>query len=72
MELQGREVRIVFGRSKRDAQADVHDADERVALGKAGDDRANQSFPNREGFGDRCLVELSSEEKNQAIQAAAA
>jgi len=30
LELQGREVRIVFGRDQRAAAADVHDANERV------------------------------------------
>src|SRR6478672_9586704 len=72
MELQGREMRIVFRRSERDAKADVHDADERIAVGKTGDDRAGESFSGHQGFGDRCLVEFSSEEKDQAVQAATA
>ena len=38
MELQGRKMRIVFGGNERDAKADVHDADERIAIGKTGDD----------------------------------
>ena len=58
MELQGREVWIVFGRSERDAEAHVHDADERIALGKTGDDRTDKSFPGYQGFGDRRLLEF--------------
>ena len=33
MELQSRQMRLVFGGSQRDAEADVHDADERSAAG---------------------------------------
>src|SRR5207248_10564044 len=35
-------------------------------------DRADKSFPSHQGFGDRCLMEFSGEEKNQAVQAATA
>src|SRR4029453_18106567 len=71
-ELKGRKMRFVFGRSERDAEADVHDTDERIAIGKTGDDRAEQSFSGHQGFGDRCFMEFSSEEKDQAVQAATA
>src|SRR6476646_599341 len=70
MELQGRQVRLVFGGSERDAKADVHDGAERAATGKTGDDRADESFPGHQGFGDRCLMEFSDEEKDQAFQTA--
>src|SRR6476659_4594013 len=70
MELQGRKMRLVFGGSERNAEADVHGADERIAVGKTGDDRADESFPSHQGFGDRCLMEFSREEKDQAVQAA--
>ena len=72
MELQSRKMRLVFGGSERDAEADVHGADERIAIGKTGDDRADESFSGHQGFGDRCLMEFSGEEKNQAVQAATA
>ncbi len=72
MELQGRKMRFVFGRSERNAEADVHDADERIALGKTGDDRADQSFSGHQGFGDKCLMEFPAQEKDQALQAATA
>src|SRR6266567_2224767 len=35
LELQGGQVRLVFGGSKRDAEAHVHDANERSAAGAA-------------------------------------
>jgi len=70
MELQGRQVRIVFSRSERDTEVDVHDANERLAVGNAGHNRAHQGFSCYQGFGDRCLMELSGEEKDQAVQAA--
>src|SRR5262245_10029809 len=72
MELQSREVWIVFGRSERDAEADVYDSDERIAVAKTGDDRAGESFSCYQGFGDRRLMEFSGEEKDQAVQAATA
>ena len=43
-----------------------------LAVGKTGDDRADESFPGHQGFGHRCLMEFSGEEKNQAVQAATA
>ena len=72
MELQSGKMRLVFGGSQRDAEADVHDADERIAVGKAGDHRADESVSGHQGFGDRCLMELSGKEKDQAVQAATA
>jgi len=47
MELQGRQVRVMLSRSERDAEAHVHDSTQRVAIGKAGDHRADKSFPRR-------------------------
>ena len=44
MELQGRQVRVVFSRSERDAEADVHDAAQRAAIGKTGHDRADKGI----------------------------
>ena len=36
LELQGRQVRLVFGRNQRHAETDVHDAAERAAARQAG------------------------------------
>jgi len=53
MELQSGEVRLVLGGSERDAEAHVHDAHERSAVGQTGDDRTDESFPDHEGFDHR-------------------
>jgi len=71
VELQGRQVRVVLGGSQWNAEIHVYDATERVAVGKAGNSRADESFPNIEGFGHRGLVEFSREETDQTVQAPA-
>ena len=72
LELQGRQVRFVFGRSERHAEADVHDADERSAARQADHDRADEGVSGAQGFDHGCVVEFSGEEKDQDIQAAPA
>ena len=72
LELQSGQVRLVFGGSKRHAEADVHDAHERSAARPAGHDRADESVPAREGFDHRCVVEFRGEKTDQEIQTAPA
>ena len=69
MELQGWQVRVVLGGSQWNAEAHVYDATERAANGKTGNSRADESFPNIEGFGHRRRVEFSREETDQTVQA---
>ena len=63
MELQGRQMRLVFGGSQRDAKVDVHDAVERSATRKTGDRSADKSVPANKGFGHRCFVEFRVKKK---------
>ena len=72
MELQSGQVRLVLSGSKRDAQAHVHDAHERSAVGQTGNDRTDESLPDHKGFDHGCFMEFSGEEKDQEIQAASA
>ena len=69
MELQSGKVRFVFGGSERDAQAHVHDAHERSAVGQTGNDRTDESFPDHKGFDHGCFMEFSGKEEDQEIQA---
>src|SRR6266536_441060 len=66
------EGRVVLGRGQRDAEANVHDAAKRVAVGKTGDDRADESISVAQGLGHRRLLEFSGEEKDQTLQTATA
>ncbi len=72
LELQGGEVRIVFGGSQWYAETDVHDANERIAARQADHSRADESVSSAEGFDHGCFMEFSSEEKNQEVQATTA
>ena len=64
-------MRVVFGRNQRHAKIDVHDPLERSAARKTGDGSADENVPTNQGFANERVVELSSEEKNQTVQAAA-
>src|SRR5882724_454906 len=70
MELQGREVRIVFGGSQRYAETDVHDANERIAARQTDHGRADESVSGAERFDYGRVMEFSGEEKNQEVQTA--
>src|SRR6266481_2330691 len=72
MELQSGQMRIVLGRSERDAEADVHGAVERFTARSAGHDRTDESIPGPERSDHRCFVEFFGEEENQTVQTAAA
>src|SRR6266699_1642255 len=63
---------LVLGRSKRHAETDVHDANERIAGGKADHNRANESVSSAERFSHGRFLEFPGEEKNQAVQTATA
>ena len=65
-------MRIVLGRGQRDAKVDVHDPTERSVTRKTGDSAADENVPVNQGFANERLLELSSEEKDQAVQAATA
>src|SRR6266403_141452 len=72
MELQGRQMRIVLGRSKRNAEADVHGAVERFAARPTGHNRTDESLSGPERPDQRCFVEFFGEEENQTVQTTAA
>ena len=72
LELQGGEVRIVFGGSQRYAETDVHDANERIAARQTDHGRADESVSDRERLDHRRLLEFSGKEKDQEVQTATA
>src|SRR6266705_3173461 len=70
MELQSRKMRVVLGGNQRNAKIDVYDAFERSASRKAGDRSTDESFSGDQGFDHGRVMEFSSKEKDQAVQAA--
>ncbi len=72
MELQGGEVRVVFGGSQRYAETDVHDSNERIAARQTDHGRADESVSDRERFDYGRVMEFSGEEKDQEVQATTA
>ena len=69
MELQGRQVRLLFGRNQRNAEADVHDPAQQSQSRHAGDPRADARISRDSRPGYRRLVELPGQEDDQEIQA---
>ena len=72
LELQGRQMRLLFSGNQRHAEVDVHDAAERSVARKTGHRSADEGVSRLEGFDHRCVVEFSREEKNQEVQTAPA
>ena len=72
MELQGRQMWIVLGRSEWNAEADVHGAVERFTARSAGDNRADESVSGPERPDHGRLLEFFGEEKNQTVSSAPA
>src|SRR5260370_28406316 len=65
-------MRILLGRSERDAEADVYGAVERFTARPADPNRTDESVSGPERSDHRCFVEFFGEEENQTVQAAAA
>src|SRR5256885_14259302 len=72
MELQSRQMWMVFGRSEWNAEADVYGALERFTHRQTDHDRADEGISCPERSDHRCVVEFFGEEENQTVQAAAA
>src|SRR5579863_9196066 len=71
MELQGWQVRILFGRDQRYAAADVHDTARRTQSRYAGDYRTDEGIPVDSRSGDGRFMELRGQEEDQEVRAAA-
>src|SRR5207249_11483076 len=72
VELQGGEVRIVFGGSQRNAEAYVYDTNERTAARQTNHGRADESVSDRERLDHGRFLEFSGKEKDQEVQTATA
>ena len=72
LELQGRQVRLVFGGNQRHAQAHVHDAHEHPADRQAHHHRADARVSEHPRPGDRRFLEFPRQDQDQKIQSAQA
>ena len=66
LELQGRQVRLVLGRSQRQAAADVHDAAQRARRSTSRSRSSRCGLPADQGPGHRRLVELRGQEERSS------